>query len=153
MFLVNSSKTTFFVHNISSLTYWYSCSDVLPQSYIINSNLLKKIYDFLWGGMPSASRKLCAQSAHYHDISFPRRRMTRKQKSVTVQCKALGYYESSSRHLKMKVKKFFSARNAERSPLRASKHCLRQWPDHSKIARAGAVGLRARVRVSERACV
>jgi len=27
-------------------------SEVLPQSYIINSNLLKKIYDFLWGGMP-----------------------------------------------------------------------------------------------------
>jgi len=33
---------------------------------------------------------------------------------------------------------FLSALRADRSALRASMHCLRQWPDHSKIARAGA---------------
>jgi len=63
--------------------------------------------------------------------------MTRKAEISDSAVQSRGYYESSSRQLKNEGEKFFSALRAERSALRASMHCLRQWPDHSKIARAG----------------
>jgi len=61
------------------------------------------------------------------------------QKSVTVQCKARGNYESPSRQQKYQGEKNFSALRPERSSLHTSIHCLRQWPYHSKIPRASTV--------------
>jgi len=66
-------------------------------------------------------------------------RMTRKAEvSDSRQCKVRRYYESPSRQLKNEGEKIFSALCAERSVLLISIHCLRQWPYHSKIPRAGA---------------
>jgi len=53
---------------------------------------------------------------------------------LVVQCKAQRCYESQSRQLKNEGAKNFSALHADDRRLRASTHCLRQWPYHSKNA-------------------
>ena len=110
----------------------HACSSKRPAAHVSLS------WNFLWLLTSCLPDSFHSEPSVYTSFVLLCHGWHGKQKSVTVQCKARWYYKSPSRQQKNEGRKNFSVLRVERPSLHASKHCLRQWPYHSKIPHAGA---------------